>query len=75
MREQAKNKYRELSDEKININRKHGRNKYQNMSEENKQILKEYPKKYREDKKINKKSFTFFFFTRYKNITKSFNFW
>ena len=36
MRQQARNKYRELSDKKENEKRKYGTNRYQNMSEENK---------------------------------------
>ena len=40
LREQAKNKYRELSDEGKNIKREHGKNRYHNMSEEkNKEII------------------------------------
>ena len=42
LRERAKNKYRELSEEK-NIKREYGRNRYHNISEENKR-LKEYQK-------------------------------
>ena len=45
MREQAKNKYREISDEEKDKKREYGRNRYQNMSEKNKEILKECPKK------------------------------
>ena len=37
MREQARNKYKELSNKEKNIKREYGRNRYQNMSEENKQ--------------------------------------
>ena len=37
MREQARNKYTELSNKEKNIKREYGRNGYQNMSEENKQ--------------------------------------
>ena len=44
LRERAKNKYRELSEEK-NTKREYGRNRYHNMSEENKKRLKEYQKK------------------------------
>ena len=51
LREQAKNKYRELSDEEKDIKRGYGRNRYQNMSEENKQRLKEYQKNYCDAKK------------------------
>ena len=45
MREQAKNKYREISDEEKDKKREYGRNRYQNMSEKNKEILKECPQK------------------------------
>ena len=45
MREQAKNKYREISDEEKDKKREYGRNRYQNMSEKNKEILKECPPK------------------------------
>ena len=41
LREQAKNKYKELSEKEKNIQREHGRNRYQKMSEVTKQILKE----------------------------------
>ena len=50
LREKAKNKYRELSEEEKNIKREYGRNRY-NMSEEKKQRLKEYQKNYCEAKK------------------------
>ena len=50
MREEARTKYRELSNGK-NIKREYGRNKYKNISKENKQRLKEYQKNYREAKK------------------------
>ena len=44
MQEQARNKYKELSNKEKDIKRKYGRNRYQNMSGENKQRLKEYQK-------------------------------
>ena len=47
-REQAKNKYREISEDEKNIKREYERNRYHNMSEEKKQMLKEYQKNYRE---------------------------
>ena len=50
-REQAKNKYRELSNEDKDIKREYGRSRYQNMFKENKRKLKEYHKNYREAKK------------------------
>ena len=45
LREQARNKYRRLSEKEKDIKREYGRNRYENMSEENKQRLKEYQKK------------------------------
>ena len=51
LREKAKNKYRELSEEEKNIKREYGRSRYQNMSEEKKQRLKEYQIYSREAKK------------------------
>ena len=53
LRERAKNKYREYSEEENNINREYGRNRYHNMSEEKKKRLKEYQKSYREAKKTS----------------------
>ena len=52
LREQARDKYRNLSEEDKNKKREHGRNRYQNMSEEKKQRLKKYQKNYRETKKL-----------------------
>ena len=51
LREQARDKYRNLSGEYKNKNREYGKNRYHNMSEEKKQRLKEYQKNYRETKK------------------------
>ena len=51
LREKAKNKYRELSEEEKNIKREYGRNRYHNMSEEKKKRLKEYQRNYREAKR------------------------
>ena len=51
MRELAKDKYRNLSEEDKNKKKEYGKNRYHNMSEEKKQKLKEYQKKYREAKK------------------------
>ena len=50
LREQARDKYRNLSEEEKN-KREYGKNRYCNMSQEKKQRLKEYQKKYREAKK------------------------
>ena len=51
LRQQAKDKYRNLSEEEKNKKREYGKNRYHNMSEEKKQRLKEYQKNYRETKK------------------------
>ena len=53
LREQARDKYRNLSTEEKNEKRKYGRNRYHNMSEEKKQRLKEFQKNYREAKSLN----------------------
>ena len=46
LKERAKNKYRELSEEDENIKREYGRNRYHPMSEKEKQKIKEYQKNY-----------------------------
>ena len=51
LREQTRNKYRNLSEEEKNKKREYGKSRYHNMSEEKKQRLKEYQKSYREAKK------------------------
>ena len=51
LREQARDKYRNLSEEKKNEKREYGKNRYNNMFEEKKQKLKEYQKNYRKAKK------------------------
>ena len=61
LRKQARNKYRNLSEEEKNEKRKYGRSRYHNMPEEKKQRLKYYQKNYREAKKL-KKLFLIFFF-------------
>ena len=48
---QARDKYRNLSEEGSNKRKKYGKNRYRNVSEERKQRLKEYQKYYREAKK------------------------
>ena len=50
LREQARDSYRNLSEEDKNEKREYGRNRYHSMSEEKKQKLKEYQKNYRETK-------------------------
>ena len=51
LRQQARDKYRNLSEEEKNKKREFEKNRYRNMSEEKKQRLKEYQKNYCEAKK------------------------
>ena len=51
--EQARDKYRNLSEEDKNKKREYGKNRYHNTSEEKKQKLKEYQKNYWEAKKVS----------------------
>ena len=51
LKRQARDKYRNLSEEKKIKKREYGKNRYHNMPEEKKQRLKEYQKNYRETKK------------------------
>ena len=51
LREQARDKYRNLSEEEKNKKREYGKNRYHNMSEEKKQRLKKYQKNYCRAKK------------------------
>ena len=51
LREQARDKYRNLSEEEKYKKREYGRDRYFNMSEEKKKRLKEYQKKYRKAKR------------------------
>ena len=51
LREQARDKYRNLSEEEKNKKREWGKNRYRNMSEEKKKRLKVYQKNYREARK------------------------
>ena len=51
LREQTRDKYRNLSEEDKNKKREYGRNRYRNMSEEKKQKLKEYQTIYHEAKR------------------------
>ena len=68
LREKAKNKYRELSEEEKNLKREYGRNRYHNMCKEMKEELKEYQRNYRETKKLkNQHNFFIVFFSLYKN--------
>ena len=50
LRGQARDKYRNLSQEEKNKKRAYGKNRYLNMSEGKKQRLKEYQKHYRDSK-------------------------
>ena len=63
LREQAKDKYRILSEEDKNKKREYGRSRYHSMSEEKKQKLKEYKKIKPWDQKLKIKKLTFFLFT------------
>ena len=69
LRERAKIKCRELSEEQKNIKREYGRNRYHNISEEKKQRLKEYQKTYHETKKalLSSGIFRWFFWFDYKS--------
>ena len=51
LREQARDKYRNLSEEEKNKKREYGKNRYRNMPEEKEKSLKEYQKNYREARK------------------------
>ena len=58
LREQARDKYRNLSEEEKNKKREYGKNRYHNMSEEKKQRLKRISKKLLRGKKsLNISSF------------------
>ena len=50
LRQQARDKYRNLSEEKKHRKREYGRKRYHDMSKEEKQKLKEHQKNYREVK-------------------------
>ena len=52
LRERARDKYRNLSEEK-NKKREYGRNRYRNMCEEKMQRLQEYQKNYCDSKKVS----------------------
>ena len=71
LREQARDKYRNLSEEDKNKKREYGRNRFRNMSEEKKQRLKEYQKNYRVAKKLRQRIFGFFSFHCIKDETRS----
>ena len=52
LKEQVRDKYRNLSDKEKNKKREYGRNRYRNISKEEKQKLKEYQKNYRQSKQL-----------------------
>ena len=74
LREKARVKYRNLSEEDKNKKREYGRNRYHNMSEKKKQRLKNI-KKLPRDQKIKIKNLTFFTFHCIKHGTRSIVFW
>ena len=51
LREQPRDKYRNLSEEEKKKEREYGKNRYHNMPQEKKQRLQEYQKNYHEAKK------------------------
>ena len=54
VRQQARNKYRNLSEEDKNKKREYGKDRYHNMPEEKKQQLKEYQKRRYQEAKESK---------------------
>ena len=54
LRKQARDKYRNLSEEEKNKKREYGKNRYRNMSEEKKQRLKKVSEKFSQDEKVSK---------------------
>ena len=54
LKDNARDKYRNLSEEEKNKKREYGKNRYHNMFKEKKQKLKEYQKNYRELNKSRK---------------------
>ena len=53
LREQARDKYRNLSEDEKNKKREYGKNRYLNMSEEKKKRLKRISKKLSRSKKVS----------------------
>ena len=51
-RNEQKNKYRSLSEDKKDPKRQYQKTRYRNMSDEEKQKLKDYQKNYREARKL-----------------------
>ena len=62
MQEQARNKYKELSNKEKDIKREYGKNIYRNTSEEDKQKLREYLENYCKINKIYSKKNYFYYF-------------
>ena len=56
LKKQARDKYRNLSEEEKNKKREYGKNRYHNISEEKKQKLKEYQKIIVKQKSVNIKN-------------------
>ena len=70
LKDQAREKYRILSEEEKNKKREFGKNRYHSMSEEKKQKLKKYIEKTAVRPKIKISVFDIFFFSLYKKWNK-----
>ena len=70
LREQARNKYRNVSKEEKNKKREYGKNGYRNMSEDKKQRLKEYQKNITRQKSLNISSVFYCYIRHTTNIIK-----
>ena len=70
LREQERDKYRNLSEEEKNEKREYRKNRYHNMTEEKKQRLKEYQKNYHEVKNSQYIIIKQFFYLWYNNKLK-----
>ena len=73
LQEQARNKYRELSNKEKNIKTEYGRNRCQNISQENKQRLKEYQKNNSKAKKSTKCFYLFLYMIKMEQNTLIFD--
>ena len=67
LRERAKSKYRSLSEDEKDIKKQYQKARYHKdiMSDEEKQKLKDYPKKYREARKLKINSNKYVYFLRH----------
>ena len=65
LREQARDKYRNLPEEEKIKKRQYWNNRYRNISKEKKERLKEYQKNYREVKKSQDKYYVLLHFETY----------